>query len=137
MGKEEALDSEYRGRGTRLGRVANTVSAPQVGEDGVAGTIEIKRILTDLNRLRRYKYLERSGKDTSDEASTLRDRLHEYTDYGAAIEDLQARLEVVTKQVDSYRRERWKKWSKEAWSTRKNIYTDGCLVEPGLTQTLK
>ena len=123
MSKEGLDQKEYTGRGARMGRVENTTSAPQMGEDGIAGTGEVKAILTDLNKLQRYKYLQRSQKDDTDEAKVLRSRLGAYEDYGEAIIDLQARLDKARKEVETARAERWKKWAKETWSTRKkHIY---------------
>ena len=116
--KEEADGHEYLGRGTKLGYVKNTVSAPQF-QDGVAGTGEMKDIHTKLNRINRYLYLDRTGKGDSQEARTLRSRLHHYEDYTAAAENLRAKLEECRKRVDKERRDRWLEWSKECWGTRK------------------
>ena len=79
----------------------------------------MKEIHTKLNRINRYLYLDRVGKGDSQEARTLRGRLHHYEDYTVAAENLRAKLEECRKRVDKERRDRWLEWSKECWGTRK------------------
>ena len=119
MAKEEVEGKEYQGRGTELAYVQNTVSAPQVDEDGVAGTHEMRRILTDVNRILRHRHLERICEDSSSEATILRERLSSYENYDEALVLLRKRFEALKTEVKKQRAERFKQWAKESWKGRK------------------
>ena len=117
--KEEAEGDEYRGRGTELGYIKNTVSAPQVGEDAIAGSAEVKSLLSVVNTIQRLMYLEREGKDGGEEAAALRRRLSHIDDLSAAAIGHRQKIDELRKQIVKERSERWKTWAKETWATKK------------------
>ena len=63
--------------------------------------------------------IERVGKECIEEAATLRGRFSDCKDLQKATAELRQKLEQAKKELLKEMSGRWKKWSREAWKTRK------------------
>ena len=113
-------------------------SAPHGGEDHPAGATEMRKSFIVTHRILRHRYLERAGRDDSQEAATPRSRIElEGDDYDGVLKDHGSRLERAKLQIKTGRSKKWSEWAKDSWINDKKViyrWTTGrsAKVDPGI-----
>ena len=120
--QEEVTGKEYKGRGTEIKYVRNTIAPPQDDSQGFAITAEMRDTQHKLNRLRKYQMLKQKHKEHEREGTTLYQKLEGEVAY-EHLQAIEEKLDSMRNKLRNERNHRWKSWVQESWANNvKAIY---------------